>query len=189
VAAQGNCFFLAASYGLHKKTSKFLEVRRAGAKYVEDNREQLKDQVMEGECEETIASLRTMNAHVDDLGIAAVSLAYARPVEIWQRTPDGDGIESHSIRGIAENSIIMWYNGLRIGDVGQGNHYDALEITNQELFNKRGEKCARTLALGAHPTLEKLDVPMLPNTTVDHPTINMNTDTGGLISGPIGGAD
>ena len=92
VAAQGNCFFLAASYGLHKKTSKFLEVRRAGAKYVEDNREELKDQVMEGECEETIASLRTMNAHVDDLGIAAVSLAYARPVEIWQRTPDGDGI-------------------------------------------------------------------------------------------------
>jgi hypothetical protein len=130
-----------------------------------------------------------MNAHVDDLGIAAVSLAYARPVEIWQKTPDGDGIESHSIRCIAENSIVMWYNGLRIGDVGQGNHYDALEITNQELFNKRGEKCARTLALGAHPSLEKLDVSMVTNTTVAHPTINMNTDTGGLTSGPIGGDD
>ena len=119
VSPQGNCFFLAASFGLFKKTSKFLEVRRAGAKYVEENIEQLKDQVVEGECEETMTSLRAMGAHVDELGIMAVSLAYGRPIEIWQRSPYGDGIESHTIRGIADNSILMWYNGLRLRDDGQ----------------------------------------------------------------------
>jgi hypothetical protein len=82
VAPQGNCFFLAASFGLFKKTSKFLEVRRAGAKYVEENIEQLKEQVADGECEETMTSLRAMGAHVDELGINAVSLAYGRPIEI-----------------------------------------------------------------------------------------------------------
>ena len=145
VSAQGNCFFLAASYGLFNKTSKFIEVRRAGAKYAEDHFEELSSQVTEGECLETIVNLRKMNEPIDDLGITAVSLAYGRPVEIWQRAPDGAGIETHQTRGVANNSILMWYNGIRLGTNGQGNHYDALEITNRELFSRRSEKCALTL--------------------------------------------
>ena len=159
VSPQGNCFFLAASFGLFKKTSKFLEVRRAGAKYVEENIEQLKDQVVEGECEETMTSLRAMGAHVDELGITAVSLAYGRPIEIWQRSPYGDGIESHTIRGIADNLILMWYNGLRLRDDGQGNHYDALEIVDQELFNRRSEKCTLTQKRNGH--LTQVDLPQV----------------------------
>jgi hypothetical protein len=114
------------------------------SKYVQDHWESLKLEIPIEELNVLAKDLLTMGKPVYDVGIAMVSRAYGRPIEIWQRVPNEDGIESHASKGIAENSILLWYNGLRIdGPEGRGNHYDALIVVDHDLFSKRAEKCPR----------------------------------------------
>ena len=144
VAPLGNCFFLAVSNTIYGRSSKFLEVRKQAALYVQENRASFVDIVGEEDVNNLMRDLKLMGTPVDDAGILAVSKAYGRPIEIWQRTPDGEGIESHSIRGISENSIVLWYNGFRAGGKSsQGNHYDSLIVDNDERFANRSTCCSR----------------------------------------------
>ena len=112
VTAAGNCFYLGASIAVHGKSSRYQEVRKAGAAYLENNANEFVGKVVDGEIQATADSMRVSGNWADDVSIMAVEKAYGRPIEVWQRTPDGLGIESQFNRPIGENSILLWYNGI-----------------------------------------------------------------------------
>ena len=92
--------YLGASIAVHGKSNKYQEVRKAGAAYLENNTTEFVGTVVDGEIQATADIMRIPGNWADDVSIMAVEKAYGRPIEVWQRTPDGLGIESQFNRPI-----------------------------------------------------------------------------------------
>ena len=138
MAAKGKCGYLALSTHLFGTSSKYRTVRNAGAKQLEMNKEKYKDRVNEGDLEKAIKGMKK-KAYVDALEFSAVADAYGREIEMWRRTKDGHDIESDFAFPISDRSLILWYNG----QDGEGNHYDALLVVDEEKFRGRASNCSR----------------------------------------------
>ena len=83
---------------------------------------------------------------------------------MWRRTVDGDDIETDLSYSVEENSILLWYNGQNIQG-GDGNHYDVLNVKDEEKFKNRKFLCSRTRRM--QETLAKTDTPPTPTPNVE----------------------
>ena len=73
VAPLGNCFFLAVSNTIYGRSSRFLEVRKQAAQYLQENRASFVEIVGEEDVTNLMKDLKMMGTPVDDAGILAVS--------------------------------------------------------------------------------------------------------------------
>ena len=62
-----------------------------------------------------------------------------RSIEIWMRSKNGEDNVTNPHFPVKRNSMILWYNGTNT-EWDDGNHYDALVITNKRGFSKRGDQ-------------------------------------------------
>ena len=146
VSRNGNCGYIAASYGLFKTHNKWRTIRVAGSKYLKKHKEAYLQRIDEELIDCTIKEMEKSGEHIGDLALAVIGDTYNRPIEVWRRTTDGDDIETDLSYSIEDNSILLWYNGQN-SQGGEGNHYDVLKVIDEEKFKYRRSKCCRTSRL------------------------------------------
>ena len=164
VSGNGNCGYIAASYGLFDTHNKWRTIRVAVAKYLKDHREAYLERVDEELINITIKEMEKVGAYIGDFALSVIGDTYNRPIEMWRRTVDGDDIETDLSYSVEENSILLWYNGQNIQG-GDGNHYDVLNVKDEEKFKNRKMLCSRTRRM--QETLAKTDIPPTPTPNVE----------------------
>jgi hypothetical protein len=146
VARNGNCGYIAASYGIFNTHNKWKTIRTAGSKYLKKHKESYLQRIDEELIDVTIKEMEKTGVYIEDFALSVIGDTYNRPIEVWRRTIDGDDIETDLSYSIEDNSILLWYNGQNIQG-GEGNHYDVLKVIDEGKFKNRRSKCSRTRSL------------------------------------------
>jgi hypothetical protein len=111
VAPSGNCLYLAISHAVYGNSRKWQTVRKVVAAELTKNRQNYA--IPDDELDHIIETCKVSFEYGDQVEMTAASNAYGRPIEMWMRTVDGENVESHPHYPPQENSIALWYNGLK----------------------------------------------------------------------------